>query len=416
MWRLLALCGFLLLTLTTPLRADEACFQSRLNQLAAGVKDVQQQLLAVKVEEMDTSVPPSTPQQIRNFKDALAAAVDSYVECQQGSTVVAKAFENYLAVQLGANEPERAASTDPEKIPEQRPQVYGADLKLAVKKPDAKANVIGVQISFGVACGADTMLLLYEWRDQTWRPVLRWQSGDYNEVSGAYGDFFEYVIVPEAKPGKWAVAVAHGRPWCTSRWSGFGLDIIETARGGVPQNLLFHKDGGYDRGGDSEPVLKGMTGGFELRLRDMSIDFDVFTRTEIYRYQIVGSNVKRVQPVAMNGRDFVDEWFRSEWNDASAWTATTNVDNLKIEHATFEKLLDPKNPMDRPTFKFRSVRGCSDDPKRFQVGLDLDPGGSTYFGIRQGENSFTMLSASSQPDPHCRGANLTQMSPKAWNR
>jgi hypothetical protein len=408
MWRSLALCSFLALALTTPLRADEGCSQSRLSQLAAGVKEVQQQLLAVKVEEMDTNVPPSTTQQIRNFKDALAAAVDSYVECQQGSAIDAKAFENRLAVLLGANEPERAAPTDPEKMAGQRPRVYGADLKLVVKKPDAKANVIGVQVSFGVACGADTMLLLYEWRDQRWRQVLRWQSGDYNEVSGAYGDFFEYVMVPEGKPDKWAVAVAHGSPWCTSRWSGFGLDVIETAHGGVPQKVLFHRDGGYDRGGDSEPVLKGMTGGFELRLQDMSMDFDVFTRTEIYRYQLVGSDVKRVQPVAMNGRDFVDEWLRSEWDDASAWTAAMNADNLKIEHATIEKLLNPKKPLDRPTFKFRSVRGCSDDTKRFQVELDLDPGGSTYFGIRQGENSFTMLSASSQPDPHCRGANLAR--------
>jgi hypothetical protein len=405
MWRSLTFWGFLALTLTTPLQAADNCSQVGLEQASARVKDLQLQLLAIKVGEMDTSVPPSTQQQIRGMKDALAAAVDLYVGCQQRSTIDVKVLETRLAILLGANKVEQAAPIDPEKIPE-RQQVYGADLKLAVKKPGAKANMIGVKASFGVMCGEDTMLLLYEWQDQKWRQLLRWQSGDYDEVSGAYGDFFEYVVVPQGGLDRWAVAVAHGKPWCTSRLSGFGLDLIETAPGSVSQKLLFHRDAGYDRADDSGPVLKGRSDGFELRFRDISMDFEVFDRTEIYRYQLAGSDVKRVQPVAMNGRDFVEVWLQSEWNEAEAWTARENANNLKSEHTTIEKLRDPKKPKDWPTFSFRSVRGCSDDPKRFQVELNSDPGGPTYFGIRQGTDSFTMLSASIQPDSHCKGPDL----------
>jgi hypothetical protein len=402
MGRSLTLCGFLALALTTPLRAADDCSQVGLEQVSARVKDLQLQLLAIKVGEMDTSVPPSTQQQIRGMKDALAAAVALYVGCQERSTIDVKVLETRLAALLSANKPQQVAPCDPEKTPE-REQVYGADLQLAVKKPDAKANMIGVEASFRVMCGEDTMLLLYEWRDKKWRQLLRWQSGDYNEVSGAYGDFFEYVVVPQVGLDKWAVAVVHGKPWCTSRFSEFGLDLIETAHDGVSQNLLFHRDAGYDRADENTPVLKSKSDGFEFRVRDPSMDFD-FNRTEIYRYQLVGRDVKRVQPVAMNGRDFVDVWLQSAWNEAAAWTAKGNADNLKTEHATFEKWRDPK--MGGTIFSFRSVRGCSDDPKRFQVELNSDPGGPTYFVIRQGENSFTMLSASTQPDPHCKGPDL----------
>jgi hypothetical protein len=160
------------------------------------VKDLQLQLLTDKVEEMDTSVPSSTQEQIRAFKNSLAAAVDLYAGCQQGSAVDVRTLGSRLAGLLGANKPKQAAPVASEKFPELQQQIYGADLKLVAKRPDAKADLIGVEISFGVSCGEDTMLLLYEWRDKKWRQVLRWQSGGYNAVNGAYGDFFEYVVIP----------------------------------------------------------------------------------------------------------------------------------------------------------------------------------------------------------------------------
>lgn len=175
---------------------------------------------------------------------------------------------------VGREQAKQAAPVASEKFPELQQQIYGADLKLVAKRPDAKADLIGVEISFGVSCGEDTMLLLYEWRDKKWWQVLRWQSGGYNAVNGAYGDFFEYVVIPHGGLGKWVVAVAHGMPWCTSRYSGFDLDAVETAHDSAPQNLLFHKHAGYDRGDDRGPVLKGRSDGFELRLRDFGIDFD----------------------------------------------------------------------------------------------------------------------------------------------
>ena len=64
-----------------------------------------------------------------------------------------------------------------------------------------------------------------------------------------------------------------------------------------------------------------------------------------------------------------------------------------------------------PNFTFGPIRTCSDSKAQFQVELDQEwyenqktrPDRPTYFQIKEGDNSFTMLSASAQPDSHCTG-------------
>ena len=148
---------------------------------------------------------------------------------------------------------------------------------------------------------------MYEWGGGGWRQVLKWQSEKYSEVNDAFGDFFEYSIAPLSSSGQWAVAVAHGHPWCTSRWSGFDIDIIAPVHHAAPQRVLFHKNYGYSR--EADPVMEAKADGFELRLKIGMMD-GITTRLGIYRYRTIG-NVQRIQPVAMNGRDFVDEWLGS---------------------------------------------------------------------------------------------------------
>lgn len=408
MLRHVVFCVFWALSLAAPIRAADDCSEARFEETSARVKAVQSQLLADKVEEMDTSVTSSIQQQIRTMKAALTDSVNLYMECQQGSNLDTKTLEIRLAGLLGANEPKPAAltSTSPQNFPEQVQEIYGADLKLEAKRPVPTMNLIALEVSFGISCGKDTILLIYEWEDNRWRQVVGWQSDEYSKVSGAYGDFFNYEVLRRNGTDQWVVVAAHGRPWCTSFWSGFDLDVIEPENGAAPQRVLFHKHGGYYRGDDFGPVLKARSDGFELRLRDISIDFDVFARAMIYRYRLIGDTVKRVQPVAMNGRDFVDEWLRTEWDEASDWTVNGNLESLKNEHATIQKLRYPDKVGSGATLSFGAVRGCSTDPKRFQVALNLDPGGPIYFAIQEGQNSFTMLSAFNQPDPLCKGADL----------
>lgn len=255
------------------------------------------------------------------------------------------------------------------------------------------------------------MLLAYEWRGGRWQRALRWQSGDYGEVKDAFGDFFNYVVVPQQGEGGWLLAAAHGSPWCTSRWSGFGLDLVQPATKQISQKVLQHIDHGYVRG-DVEPVLKLVPGGFQLKVETGMIDMDVMTRTGIFRYRVNGGQLEHVQPIANNGRDFVDEWLQAPWADATRWSAPKALAALQEIHV---RIGEKRYDKDSPTFTFGSVRSCSDATSHFQVELDAEwvsdkgsskPAGTTYFQIEQGMNSFTMLSAASAPDPKCTGADI----------
>ncbi|MBZ5523180.1 MAG: hypothetical protein LAP21_13165 [Acidobacteriia bacterium] len=142
-----------------------------------------------------------------------------------------------------------------------------------------------------------------------------------------------------------------------------------------------------------------------LATKKGSLDAGVMTRTGIFRYRLAGDKLERVQPIAMNARDFVDEWLQVDWNDARRWSDTRDLSGLEKEHDRLAALRDPKSQA-RPLFTYGAVRACRDDPKHFQVELELEPGEGSYFQLRQGENSFLMLAAATQPDARCKGADL----------
>jgi hypothetical protein len=163
-----------------------------------------------------------------------------------------------------------------------------------------------------------------------------------------------------------------------------------------------------------EPSLKPVPEGFQLRLQTGMIDMDVMTRIGIYRYRVTGTHMERVQPIAINGRDFVDEWLQSPWTDAARWSAAVRSAELKQVHEKIAALTDP-NAKERPLLTFGPVRGCTDAKPHYQVELDEEwvedkgnsrPDSPTYFQIEEGKNSFTMLSAAASADPQCIGPDI----------
>jgi len=166
---------------------------------------------------------------------------------------------------------------------------------------------------------------------------------------------------------------------------------------------LFHTHAGYVR--DVNPVFKLLPHGFEIRVNVMSLDFDVMTRPAIFRYEVSGETVRRVQPIAMNGRDFVDEWLTSSWEDSERWASPPNLDRLLSAHDEIKDHWKLKTAA-VTSYNFGPVRGCSSPSSQFQVELDRDPGAPSYFRIERGRNSFTMVSVAEKADPLCNGPDL----------
>jgi hypothetical protein len=387
----------------------QTCSQNAIQRAAENAKLIHARLLAIKgtsQDEIDYDVTPATHQLIRAMKDALTTATNEYLQCESGNSADAQTIETALANLIGANAPESVPQSTSETttFPD---HIFGDDLRISVTHPDSSPQLVAMKASFTAgSCGVDTMLLIYAWGGKNWNQMVRWQSNDDSSDWHPFGDFFEFAVLPQKESGRWLLAVAHGFPWCTSRWSGYSLDLIKPAQNSAPLRTLVHKNAGYVRG-DIDPTLKAVPGGFELRLQTGQLDLEYMTRLGIYRYRVIGDSLQRVQPIALNGKDFVDEWLQSDWSDAIHWSATTHLGDLQNVHAEVAKRIAPKSG-DDAVLSYGPVRACSGDPKHFQVEFDRDPGKPTYFQIEQGENSFTMLDASPTPNSHCKGVDLMQ--------
>ena len=273
----IAVLALLGLAMGAGVRVDEGCSQERMKLAAEKVKAGQSELLGVSVGYggMDTGVPVTAQNLIRGFKDSLAAAVDAFMNCERGGAGDAKGIATRLAELLGAGAGDsvRKPVGDLVVTDQGRDKIYGANLQIAARAEEHEPALIGFKIGFDLPCGVDEMLLIYQSSGNGWRRMIRWQSDPYSQISGAFGDFFEYAVFGERRGDDWRVAVAHGKPWCSSSYSGFDLDVLRPATGAIAsQQMVFHKEAAYRR--DVKPTMTGEPDGFTLRLNVARLDIE----------------------------------------------------------------------------------------------------------------------------------------------
>lgn len=367
------------------------CSDIATKNAAAALKTVRSHLLKSKIEDVGTDVPPAVQKQISEMKDLLTALVDARMRCVDENNL--EYFERDLAAVLGIS-PKQNGISDSES------DRYGAEFRVMVRPLSKMRSLLAVQLRFRIECGFDTLLLVYEHQSGGWLRALRWQSGQYQKISDAYGDFFEFTLISTQSTRRWALAAAHGHPWCTSRWSAFDIDVLQASTDPEHPEVIAHEKSDYVR--DVEPVMKTKPDGFELRVNKGCLDQAIMTKRGIYRYRMSDGKIQRVQPIAMNGRDFVDEWLQLDWTEAQSWSASDDLASLQAAHLR----LNQRDKKAASLLSYGPVHPCTSDAKILQVEVDQDPGGQMYFLIKQGENSFTVISASDKPNLECNGPNL----------
>ena len=340
-------------------------------------------------------VSPPLRDALRAYKQALVGAIDARLACSD-EHVEPAALKRTLAATLGV-----PAQSTQSAQPKNGESAFGRNPDVDVQRDGTSRSLLFVRAGFDIACGDDNLLTAYAWENGGWRRVLRWQADDYKDIGDAYGGGFWFGALPGGQ-----VAIVHGTPWCSSRWSRFGADVVAPANGAAAQRTLFHTAHGYVLDDDAIR-FKVRPDGFELRMTVGSRDSDVMTRPGIFRYRVDGDTVQRVQPVAVNGRDFVDEWLGVDDALARAWSEPASAAAALQARQAF--ITESKAP--GTGFAYGPVRGCSDSKDRFQVELELTgKDGNTvarrYALIRQERNGFTMLGLRKAAEPACHGANL----------
>jgi hypothetical protein len=257
---------------------------------------------------------------------------------------------------------------------------YGGMLKFQVRAHGS--GRLSATASFGIACGADTMLMVFARDRAGWREVLRAQSAPYDKVSGAWGDFRYELSPPDAK-GDWFAVTTTVAPWCSSTWSEIRYQVVR------PSKVLFRATDPIWWGGNDVGRLKVGAGDFTLRFRAQSIDGGVHNREWVRRFAVQGDKVVRIPPLADTPRDFVEEWIEADWKDAARWTAPALVAAVKEVHDKFHA---------NPYGEYRSVRDCGGGVTQIQIVPD-GTDGNLYFKVA-GER---LVGLSNDPDPRCKG-------------
>ena len=351
---------------------------------ATGVRTTREELLKVEVanEGMDTSVPADVQNRISVLKDRLVDLADAVLACT-GSTQRTASIEKVLADYLGPREPSRT-SKPPEGTDESVTHIFGIDTTAVVSAP--RTEFVFVELSFGINCGSDSVLLLYQATNHRWKRVLRWQSPKYDKASGAFGDFFHYSLIKDAKTNELAVVTAHGYPWCTSRWSGFNIDALYPAIPSRPQRQIFHEEFGYVR--EEKPRWKSLPSGFEMRTDNAFFDLAVMTKKVVFRFLLEDGTLSRVQPIAMDGMGFVDEWFQSPWDQAQQWAEPIHRQTLRSWHEKTRQQIKAA----QGDFNYGPLRSCGDS--FYEAELNTDKGWRSFIKLQQLRNGFLVVSVS----------------------
>ena len=364
----------------------EPCEQAFKHGSAAVLK-AQQSLMQQHIAEMDEAVTPVLQKQIAEFKDVLVSAADVILHCESADTP-ADQLQKDLAKQFHANQPDNSQTQLP----------YGAELKVSVATPAAAPQLRIVEIHFDIECGDDAVLLVYEpdkgvksismtgARSDSSKPdgfsrTLRWQAQPYDQISGAFGGFFKYLLLPAQASKPWRLVVAHGTDWCTSRWSGYGIDLIEPYAD-APR-VIWHDQQRYVR--ETDPKLTLRPNGFELRVDVGTIETEQMVRKGVFHYAVDGDTVRRTQPIAVDGRGFVDEWLQYPWDEAKDWVLPEGLAGFKAAHDAFERGRKDSSV----TYSYGPVRACT-MKGQYEVEIDAEPGGKQFYAIREGNNGYTL--------------------------
>ena len=409
--------------------AQNACSPGAMPTAGARVQAVVAELRKNHVDEMETNVSPAIADQMASLKDALSVASDAALACEKPSVDVSQLRKSLIRV-LHAAQPmpddRNALSKDDPRYKEDE-GTYGHNLQVEVRRPTGIARLLEIEYSVNIECGVDTMLIVYELRDDLWKQRLRWQAPPLKEISDAFGDFFLSTILPGGASAagsepKWRLVVAHGTVWCTSRFTNFKMDVLAPGNSPASPKVIWHINRDYSRGGEFDSKLKSVGNIFELRINADCMDMDsanCFERRVIYRFEVdADDHVRRVGPMGLNARGFVHEWLASPWEESQNLTVAEAQAELHKVHDGF----DPPRKADGSEYysnRYGPVRACSGSGV-FQVEIDstleiIAPGKSDgeskplpsrYFHVREGKDGYVMVSAPTVPDPACMGPDL----------
>lgn len=315
------------------------------------------------------------PLLIDSLKTGLINLVDKRMSCEKSIEINTQTIQQDLLSVLQLSELNEVSA------------IYGYDLQILVDKPQNTTGMIFVKLSFGIPCGEDNALLAYRYRNQQWHLDLIWKSLPYKRISGAYSDYFDYLLL-----GNDNLLIMHTSPDCNLQWESLHFYVVKLGNDKQPQKILFNNTLATHRGVNLVDS-KALPDGFKLETYVSMLDTDLSSRKGIYQYLIKNDVVKRVQPIAHSPKDFVDEWLIMNEKDAKNFSVTGNAADLLALRAN----LEGRNGFYGEQVKFCKKEGLYQLSLTFNGTENNDQNEQYYFYLTPVKKGYLMNSIDIKP-------------------
>jgi hypothetical protein len=274
----------------------------------------------------------------------------------------------------------------------------GSATEVEFSRPPEDADKLVVTTGIDVPCGRDDAVYVYDYSQEQPRRVLEAHgTRDHDETISDIR-----FSKSDALGNQLILTLRYGAQ-CGSNWETLSYDLFRlsaTASTAIP--ILSGTHGIFL--GDMSYQLRLAPDDLLIEVRDRSIDAGIHNRAHVLHFQTTGSTAERVDPVALQPQDFVDEWLTRPWSEMESRSAESGRDKLKKWHEFLAGNF--------VAGEFQFVQLCQEQTDQWQVavyldwikGKELPEGLMVYFLVQQSDKyRFKITSISFDRQEGCPG-------------
>lgn len=195
-------------------------------------------------------------------------------------------------------------------------------------------DLLIVQAETGIPCGFDETAYVYEWVKNGWRRLVdTTQASEGGLYVAEQIQWVSFVNAGKMPRDALLLAVTGVTPVCKEEYRPVHYRVWSVKRGSGSSLVV---DG---READAftamrEPAVSARFEGSDLlvEMDVRSIDSSRRSRVAVRRFNFDTERAVRIAPFALSPRDFVEEWLRAPWSEASNWTRAGSRNVLAQVH------------------------------------------------------------------------------------
>ena len=300
------------------------------------------------------------------------------------------------------------------EIPRYKWNAYGEISQIRFDaKPGYEPGILVVSTQLWVPCGStdpDTAIYVFQGSAREWKLVLA-TDADFDPSGEDLQNGLQYELSPPDAKGSWYLAIAQAPPECgpTPMPASLRYKILRAGRSpDEPRILLDRRESLNEK---FQPPFRlevdddwfAVTKGKERKL-------DGEPGVSIARFQVIGDEMTRIQPLALTPEDFLDEWVQLDWSEAAH--SSSQASDLPMWHSRLSALA-----YDSTEIEF--VQPCREPGSADKVWLaglwidqELNPtveNERLYVVVSERHHAFFVASVNTTRPPGCPGKALPSL-------